>query len=44
MATILLAGSTGLVGSAALALLLRDERVSQVVALSRRPPNHMASL
>ncbi len=41
MANIFLAGATGLVGTAALELLLRDERVTQVVALSRRPlPTH----
>ena len=35
--TILLAGATGLVGSACLPLLLADDRVSRVVALVRRP-------
>ncbi|MGV9011930.1 MAG: NAD-dependent epimerase/dehydratase family protein [Flavobacteriales bacterium] len=37
--TILLAGATGLVGSACLPLLLADERVSRVVVLVRRPLN-----
>ena len=37
--TILLAGATGLVGSACLPLLLADERVSRVVALVRHPLN-----
>ncbi len=41
MAKILLAGATGLVGAAALKLLLADERVTQVVAPTRRPlPPH----
>lgn len=35
--TILLAGATGLVGSACLPLLLDDERVGTVIALVRRP-------
>ncbi|MBP8824069.1 MAG: NAD(P)H-binding protein [Flavobacteriales bacterium] len=35
--TILLAGATGLVGSAVLPLLLADARVGKVVALVRRP-------
>ncbi|MBZ0207503.1 MAG: NAD(P)H-binding protein [Flavobacteriales bacterium] len=35
--TILLAGATGLVGSACLPLLLADERVGKVIALVRRP-------
>ena len=35
--TILLAGATGLVGSACLPLLLADDRVSNVIALVRRP-------
>ena len=35
--TILLAGATGLVGSACLPLLLADERVGKVAALVRRP-------
>ena len=35
--SILLAGATGLVGSACLHLLLADERVGKVVALVRRP-------
>lgn len=35
--TILLAGATGLVGSAVLPLLLEDARVGQVIALVRRP-------
>lgn len=34
---ILLAGATGLVGSAVLPLLLADERVDKVIALVRRP-------
>ena len=34
---ILLAGATGLVGSACLPLLLADERVDKVIALVRRP-------
>lgn len=37
--TILLAGATGLVGSAVLPLLLADERVGKAVALVRRPLN-----
>ncbi|SEM74392.1 Uncharacterized conserved protein YbjT, contains NAD(P)-binding and DUF2867 domains [Sphingomonas gellani] len=41
MTTILLAGATGMVGAEALALLLADERVRQVVAPTRRalPPH-----
>lgn len=41
MTKLLLAGATGLVGSAALRLLLADERVRQVVAPTRRalPPH-----
>lgn len=35
--SILLAGATGLVGSACLPLLLADERVGKVIALVRRP-------
>ena len=35
--TILLAGATGLVGSACLPLLLADERVGKVITLVRRP-------
>jgi uncharacterized protein YbjT (DUF2867 family) len=35
--TVLLAGATGMVGSACLPLLLEDERVGQVVALVRKP-------
>ena len=35
--TILLAGATGLVGSAVLPLLLADERVGKAIALVRRP-------
>lgn len=35
--TILLAGATGLVGSAVLPLLLEDARVGQVIAVVRRP-------
>ncbi|MFZ1658215.1 MAG: NAD(P)H-binding protein [Flavobacteriales bacterium] len=35
--SILIAGATGLVGSACLPLLLREERVGKVVALVRRP-------
>lgn len=35
--TILLAGSTGLVGSAVLPLLLADERVGKVIVVVRRP-------
>ena len=35
--TILLAGATGLVGSACLPLLLADQRVGKVIALLRRP-------
>ncbi len=35
--TILLAGATGLVGSAALDVLLHDDRVTRVIALVRRP-------
>jgi uncharacterized protein YbjT (DUF2867 family) len=37
MTKILLAGATGLVGGDVLSRLLRDERVSQVVAPTRRP-------
>lgn len=37
MTRLLLAGATGLVGSQALWLSLADERVGQVVALTRRP-------
>ncbi|CAN5362912.1 NAD(P)H-binding protein [soil metagenome] len=37
MTRILLAGATGLVGSAALTRMLGDERVTQVVAPTRRP-------
>lgn len=37
MTHILLAGATGLVGGAALALMLDDDRVTQVVAPTRRP-------
>jgi uncharacterized protein YbjT (DUF2867 family) len=41
MTTILLAGATGMVGAATLALLLADERVDHVVAPTRRPiPPH----
>jgi uncharacterized protein YbjT (DUF2867 family) len=41
MTKILLAGATGLVGSHALTLLLADDRVSQLVAPTRRPlPPH----
>lgn len=41
MAKILLAGATGMVGTAALKLLLGDERVAQIVAPTRRPlPPH----
>lgn len=41
MTTILLAGATGLVGSAALSLLLADDRVMRIVAPTRRalPPH-----
>lgn len=41
MAKILLAGATGMVGAAALQLLLADKRVSQIVAPTRRalPPH-----
>ena len=35
--TILLAGATGLTGSACLPLLLADERVGKVITLTRRP-------
>lgn len=39
--TILLAGATGLTGSACLPLLLADERVGKVITLARRPlPEH----
>lgn len=37
MATALVAGTTGLVGSQVLALLLQDESYDRVVALSRKP-------
>ena len=37
MTAFLLAGATGMVGAAALTLLLGDERVAQVVAPTRRP-------
>jgi uncharacterized protein YbjT (DUF2867 family) len=37
MTTILLAGTTGLVGGAALTLMLDDDRVTQIVAPTRRP-------
>lgn len=37
MTTILLAGATGLVGGIALTLMLDDDRVTQVVAPTRRP-------
>ncbi|AMK20114.1 MULTISPECIES: Rossmann-fold NAD(P)-binding domain-containing protein [Sphingobium] len=41
MTKILLAGATGLVGGEALALMLADDRVSQLVAPTRRPlPPH----
>ena len=41
MTKLLLAGATGLVGGEALALSLADERVTQVVAPTRRPlPPH----
>jgi len=41
MTKLLLAGATGMVGTAVLTLLLGDERVSQVVAPTRRPlPQH----
>lgn len=41
MTKILLAGATGMVGTATLALLLADERVDQIVAPTRRPvPPH----
>jgi uncharacterized protein YbjT (DUF2867 family) len=41
MTKLLLAGATGLVGMAALELLLADERVSRVIAPTRRPlPPH----
>lgn len=42
--TILLAGATGLVGSACLPLLLADERVEKVIALLRRPIQEHAKL
>lgn len=42
--TILLAGATGLVGSACLPLLLADERVAKVIALVRRPLSVHAKL
>lgn len=42
MAKVLLAGATGMVGAAALALLLADQRVEEVVAPTRRPvPPHV---
>jgi uncharacterized protein YbjT (DUF2867 family) len=44
MTRILLAGATGLVGSHALKLLLADERVTQVVAPTRRPLEPHAKL
>jgi uncharacterized protein YbjT (DUF2867 family) len=37
MTRILLAGATGMVGAATLSLLLADERVTQIVAPTRRP-------
>ena len=37
MTRLLLAGATGLIGSGVLKLLLGDERVTQVVAPTRRP-------
>lgn len=37
MTTIFLAGATGLVGGIALTLMLDDDRVTQVVAPTRRP-------
>ena len=41
MTKLLLAGATGMVGTAALTLLLADKRVTQVVAPTRRPlPPH----
>jgi uncharacterized protein YbjT (DUF2867 family) len=41
MTRLLLAGATGLVGGNALALLLADERVTQIIAPTRRPlPPH----
>ena len=44
MTRILLAGATGLVGGHALKLLLSDERVTQVVAPTRRPLEPHAKL
>lgn len=44
MTKLLLAGATGLVGSAALKLLLADERVTRVVAPSRRALSPHAKL
>jgi uncharacterized protein YbjT (DUF2867 family) len=44
MATILLAGATGQVGSSALTLLLADDRVTGVVAPTRRPLQSHAKL
>jgi len=44
MTTILIAGATGLVGEAALALALRDERISRIVAPTRRPLPAQAKL
>ena len=41
MRTLLLLGSTGLVGQQALALALADDRLTQVIAPTRRPlPPH----
>jgi uncharacterized protein YbjT (DUF2867 family) len=41
MTKILLAGATGMVGNAALRLLLNDERVTRIIAPTRRPlPPH----
>jgi Predicted nucleoside-diphosphate-sugar epimerases len=37
MKTALVAGSTGLIGSQLLALLLEDNRYAQVKAISRKP-------
>lgn len=44
MTKILLAGATGMVGAAALGLLLRDDRVGRVVAPTRRPLQPHAKL
>jgi uncharacterized protein YbjT (DUF2867 family) len=45
MTNLLLAGATGMVGNAVLALLLNDERVTRVVAPTRRPlPPHVKLL